>query len=134
MPLPSKKRLKATHWKAKNSDALTQCAPFPNLTAEDLKDLPSVIEEKLGYPPRKFQRDAIEWQLERKDVLVHAATGMGKTLVAAAPHYHSAAEGMVTLMVSPLIALQNEQVSTEDVVDKAAALGSELIVQTGRNL
>jgi superfamily II DNA helicase RecQ len=127
MPPPSKKRLKATHSKAKNSDAFMQCAPFPNLTAEDLKDLPSIIKEKLGYPPRKFQRDTIKWQLKRKDILIHAATGMGKTLVAAAPHYHPAAEGMVTLMVSPLIALQNEQVSTEDVVDKAAALGSELI-------
>ncbi|KAF6743084.1 ATP-dependent DNA helicase RecQ [Ephemerocybe angulata] len=39
-------------------------------------------------------------------------TGYGKTAVAAGPHAHPAAKGMVTFMVSPLIALQEEQAST----------------------
>ena len=35
---------------------------------------------------------------------------MGKTVVAAGPHAHEATKGMVTFMVSPLLALQEEQV------------------------
>jgi ATP-dependent helicase YprA (DUF1998 family) len=66
---------------------------------------------KIFNSPRKFQVDAIEAQLLRRDVLVHAGTGSGKTTIAAGPHAHEKAEGMVTFMVSPLIVLQEEQVS-----------------------
>ena len=67
------------------------------------------IEKILGFKPREFQDRAIMAQLLRRDTLVHATTGSGKTLIAAAPHYHPSAKGMVTLLVSPLIALQDEQ-------------------------
>ena len=36
---------------------------------------------------------------------------MGKTVVAAGPHAHEATKGMVTFMVSPQLALQEEQVN-----------------------
>ncbi len=36
---------------------------------------------------------------------------MGKTAIAAGPHAHPTSEGKVTLMISPLIALHDEQVS-----------------------
>ncbi|KAF6759687.1 P-loop containing nucleoside triphosphate hydrolase protein [Ephemerocybe angulata] len=62
--------------------------------------------------PRQFQLDAVKAQLEKKDVLIHAGTGSGKTVVAAGPHAHPLAKGKVTIMVSPLIALQEEQVKT----------------------
>jgi len=55
--------------------------------------------------------EAIKAQLTREDVLVHAGTGSGKTTIAAGPHAHEKTKGMVTFMVSPLIALQEEQVS-----------------------
>ncbi|KAH6894808.1 P-loop containing nucleoside triphosphate hydrolase protein [Coprinopsis sp. MPI-PUGE-AT-0042] len=70
------------------------------------------VEERMGFKPCKFQLDAIEAQLLGKDVVVHAGTGMGKTLIAAAPHYHPSAAGKLTIMVSPLVTLQNEQVVT----------------------
>ncbi|KAK0486708.1 P-loop containing nucleoside triphosphate hydrolase protein [Armillaria luteobubalina] len=47
-----------------------------------------------------------------RDVLVHAGTGLGKTAIAAGPHAHPSSEGKVTLMISPLIALHDEQVNT----------------------
>ena len=56
--------------------------------------------------------EAIEAQLKLLDVVVHAGTGLGKTAVVAGPHMHPSSKGKVTLMVSPLIALHDEQVST----------------------
>ena len=80
---------------------------------DDLADFDQTIREKFKWPhtPRKFQLDAITSQLLRKDVIVHAGTGFGKTAIAAGPHAHEKSKGMVTFMVSPLIALQEEQVS-----------------------
>ena len=54
---------------------------------------------------------------QRKDVIVHAGTGFGKTAIAAGPHYHDSAKGGVTLMISPLIALHDEQVSISYSID-----------------
>ena len=81
------------------------------LRVKDLSSLDTLIKEHVGYQPRAFQVEAIRAQLLRKDVVVHAGTGMGKTLIAAGPHYHPAAAGKLTIMVSPLLALQTEQVS-----------------------
>ena len=65
---------------------------------------------KWDHEPRPFQVDAIVAQLKREDVLIHAGTGSGKTAVAAGPHAHEKMQGKVTFMISPLIALQDEQV------------------------
>ena len=43
-----------------------------------------------------------------------AATGSGKTGVAAGPHLLPCMKGRVTIFTSPLIALQNEQVCAAD--------------------
>ncbi|KAL1717570.1 P-loop containing nucleoside triphosphate hydrolase protein [Schizophyllum commune] len=82
------------------------------LTAEALGGLSEVLTASFGYEPREFQTRAISAQLQRKDVIVHAGTGFGKTAIAAGPHYHDSAKGGVTLMISPLIALHDEQVET----------------------
>ena len=83
------------------------------LTLDDLKNIGQKIKErfKWNHSPREFQLEAIKAQLQCQDVLIHAGTGSGKTFVAAGPHAHEKTEGMVTFMVSPLIALQEEQVS-----------------------
>ncbi|KAJ7859516.1 hypothetical protein B0H14DRAFT_3446642 [Mycena olivaceomarginata] len=47
-----------------------------------------------------------------RDGLVHAGTGMGKTTIVAGPHAHESSAGKVTLFISPLIALHDEQVET----------------------
>ncbi|KAJ6617841.1 P-loop containing nucleoside triphosphate hydrolase protein [Mycena sp. CBHHK59/15] len=56
--------------------------------------------------------EGIIGQLQMRDVLVHAGTGSGKTAIAAGPHAHKSSQGKVTLMISPLIALHDEQVET----------------------
>jgi superfamily II RNA helicase len=83
------------------------------LQPNDLKNIAQKVKEKFkwDHEPRPFQIDAIVAQLKREDVLIHAGTGSGKTAVAAGPHAHDKMKGKVTFMISPLIALQNEQVS-----------------------
>ncbi|KAI0040174.1 hypothetical protein FA95DRAFT_1469483, partial [Auriscalpium vulgare] len=80
----------------------------------DVKALPELIKThfktwKDGAKP--FQLEAMEAQLLGRDCIIHAATGAGKTGIAAGPHLAPSSKGKVTLFVSPLIALQNEQVS-----------------------
>ena len=59
---------------------------------------------------KSFQLSAIAAQVRRTDVLLQAATGSGKTGIAAAPHLLPSSKGKVTLFVSPLLVLQEEQV------------------------
>ena len=84
--------------------------PVPN---DELNDIAGIIQEGLNLPhtPRPFQCRAVKAQLQKRDVLVHAATGMGKTTIVAGPHAHSVTKGRTTFLISPLIALQDEQVS-----------------------
>ena len=78
----------------------------------DLDTLSQIVKNAFQWEhaPREFQINAIRAQLLHKSVLIHAGTGSGKTAVAAGPHAHPAAKGLVSFMVSPLIALQEEQV------------------------
>ena len=82
------------------------------MAEKDLEGLDQIVKDTFQWEhaPREFQINAIRAQLLRKNVLIHAGTGSGKTTVAAGPHAHPAAKGLVTFMVSPLIALQEEQV------------------------
>jgi len=80
---------------------------------KEIKLLPNLIKTHYtGWKDgaRDFQLDAIEAQVLGEDVLLHAATGSGKTGIAAAPHLLPSSKGKVTLFVSPLLALQEEQV------------------------
>lgn len=70
-----------------------------------------LVNEATGRSLRPFQLRAIKAQLKRIDAVVHASTGMGKTTIVAGPHYYPASKGKVTIVVSPLIALHEEQVS-----------------------
>ncbi|KAJ7591851.1 P-loop containing nucleoside triphosphate hydrolase protein [Mycena floridula] len=84
------------------------------LTASDLEGLEEQILKLFGWimPLWPFQLEGIKTALLGKDVLIHAGTGSGKTVVAAGGHAHPSAKGKVTLMVSPLIALHDKQVET----------------------
>ncbi|GLB44259.1 putative atp-dependent dna helicase [Lyophyllum shimeji] len=99
-----------------------------HLKPEDLEGLQEKIQQAFGWSelPRTHQAGAIEAQLFGNSVLVHAGTGSGKTAIAAGPHVHEKSKGKVTLMVSPLIALQEEQVQTfeEEYKLKAVAVNS----------
>ncbi|KAK7013470.1 ATP-dependent DNA helicase Q-like 3 [Favolaschia claudopus] len=54
----------------------------------------------------------MEGQILGEEILLHAATGAGKTGIAAGPHLLPSSRGKVTLMVSPLLSLHDEQVLT----------------------
>jgi ATP-dependent helicase YprA (DUF1998 family) len=74
---------------------------WKGLKLKDVVKLEQEVSERLKRTPHKFQWEAIRAQLLRKDVLVHAGTGSGKTLIAAGPHGLAATKGLVTFMVSP---------------------------------
>lgn len=98
----------------KKAHASTKSKGWIGLRPKDLEGLDEKICEKFRWThsPREFQLEAIKAQILRKDVLLHAGTGSGKTTIAAGPHaLIDKSKGMVTLMVSPLLALQEEQVS-----------------------
>ncbi|THV02116.1 hypothetical protein K435DRAFT_654023 [Dendrothele bispora CBS 962.96] len=84
--------------------------PIPD---QELQDLEHQIQQTFSWPehkiPQTYQIDATKGQLQGKDVYVHAGTGSGKTAIAAAPHAHPKSKGKVSFLVSPLIALQDEQ-------------------------
>lgn len=86
------------------------------LRREELEKLPEYIKEKLpswsDKEPKPFQLDAIRAQHLGEDAIVHAGTGSGKTFIAAGPHLlpSNQGEGKVTLFISPLLALHEEQV------------------------
>ncbi|KZV63276.1 P-loop containing nucleoside triphosphate hydrolase protein [Peniophora sp. CONT] len=65
-----------------------------------------------GKEPRDFQVELVVAQEARRDALCQAATGQGKTAIAAAPYVLEKNKDRVTIMVSPLIGLQNEMVET----------------------
>lgn len=98
----------------------SRTSAWKGVSLDNLKDLAEKIKEKFKWQhtPRDFQMDAVKAQLQRKDVLIHAGTGAGKTFIAAGPHAHEACKGKVTFMISPLIALQEEQVSPSCVHDR----------------
>ena len=80
---------------------------------KELEGLPDLIQTKYGAwkdGARDFQLACMRAQVLRQDVLLHAATGSGKTGIAAGPHLLPSSAGKVTLVVSPLLALQEEQV------------------------
>ena len=81
--------------------------------AEELRKLPDLIKTHFKTwtdGARDFQLESMEAQVLGKDVLIHAATGSGKTGIAAGPHLLPSSKGKVTLFVSPLLALHDEQV------------------------
>ncbi|KAI0309710.1 P-loop containing nucleoside triphosphate hydrolase protein, partial [Amylostereum chailletii] len=75
---------------------------------------------------KPFQIEGMTAQVMGQDVLLHAATGSGKTGIAAGPHLLPSNKGCVTLVVSPLIALHTEQDTTfqEEFGLKAIAINS----------
>lgn len=106
--------------------------PVPD---SQLKNLEETIKTGLNLPhtPRDFQCRAIKAQLQQRDVLVHAATGSGKTTIVAGPHAHPVVKGTVTLLVSPLIALQDEQVSKPRQSERGVGLPNGRRRRSGRS-
>lgn len=103
------------HQRKKSERSRPQTVPNTRkpVTKEELRGLEEEIKIKFDWvhEPQAHQMQGIVAQLQIRDALVHAGTGSGKTMIAAGPHAHSSSEGKVTSMISPLIALHDEQVS-----------------------
>ncbi|KAH9028541.1 P-loop containing nucleoside triphosphate hydrolase protein [Lactarius hengduanensis] len=83
------------------------------MTPEQISRLHDAMQHMLGgREPRQFQVEMVRAQEEGQDALCHAATGSGKTAIAAGPYALAKNQGRVTFMVSPLIGLQKEMVET----------------------
>jgi superfamily II DNA helicase RecQ len=82
------------------------------LTDRELLELSNLLRDRLlgGKEARPFQLALVRAQEERQDALLQAATGQGKTAIAAGPYMLAHNHDKVTLMVSPLIGLQTEMV------------------------
>ncbi len=75
----------------------------------ETRDLTRAAEEVLGYPSlRSGQPEALEATLAGRDVLAVMPTGHGKSALYQLP---AAVQGGLTVVVSPLIALQRDQVA-----------------------
>ncbi|KZP10162.1 P-loop containing nucleoside triphosphate hydrolase protein [Athelia psychrophila] len=96
------------------------------LTTKDMEGLEDLIKAQFGWEdgPQEFQMQAIRAQLMGKDVLLHAKTGSGKTGVVAGPFVHPSTAGKVSIMVSPLLSLHEEQASKLEFKLKAVAVNS----------
>jgi superfamily II DNA helicase RecQ len=84
---------------------------------KELEDLPNLIKQKFKKwtnGARDFQLACMRAQVFKKDVLLQAATGSGKTGIAAGPHLLPSNKGKVTLVVSPLLVLEEEQARALD--------------------
>ncbi|KAF8157863.1 P-loop containing nucleoside triphosphate hydrolase protein [Crassisporium funariophilum] len=82
---------------------------------KELNDLPELVKShytlwKDGATPTQLRFMAA--QVLGEDVILHAATGAGKTGIAAGPHLLPSSKGKVTLFLSPLLSLHEEQVIT----------------------
>lgn len=81
----------------------------PTFTEKELEGLAGLLKSKWGFEPREHQLKGVLAQLRKQDI--NNLSRNGKTAIAAGPHAFAKAAGCITIMVSPLIAIQNEQVS-----------------------
>ena len=100
-----------------NASALKTPVALPaELTTwrEEFCTLPELIKKHFKTwenGAQDFQLQGMEAQVLGKDIFLHAATGSGKTGIAAGPHLLPSNKGKVTLFISPLLSLHVEQVS-----------------------
>ena len=121
MPRASSSRKSSQRSRARNqnrADANSGQLPAElrprQLTARQLEEISVVANNVLGHgrTAKDFQLQAIQNQEARRDTVVHAPTGSGKTFIIGAPLRLPSNAGRVTLVCSPLIGLQNEMVQT----------------------
>jgi len=84
-------------------------SPAREITAEERKDLPGLLHSAFGFAEFRTNQEAVcRAVIEGKDVLLVMPTGAGKSLCYQLP---GLALGGTTLVISPLIALMEDQVA-----------------------
>ncbi len=85
---------------------------YAALSSEQIRELSALMQQKFQWDkePRAFQLEGVQAQLEGRDIIIQAPTGAGKTAIAAGPHLWPSSKGKITIMVSPLLALEDEMV------------------------
>lgn len=83
------------------------------LSEEQVQKLSDEMKKQFKWDsnPREFQLQGVRAQVEGVDMIIQASTGSGKTAIAAGPHVWAPCKGKVTIMVSPLLALEEEMVN-----------------------
>ncbi|KZV84819.1 P-loop containing nucleoside triphosphate hydrolase protein, partial [Exidia glandulosa HHB12029] len=87
---------------------------FPTISEEDKAKIGELMRKYCNWSDdaQPMQQESIVAQVDAEDVILHAPTGSGKTAVVAGPYVFPENKGRVTIFVSPLIALQEEMVTT----------------------
>ena len=100
-----------TKWKKRVGVPRTYI-PRPRLTGEDIRTLATKMRlaYRWEFDPQLFQLEAVKAQLEGVDMIVQAPTGAGKTAIAAGPHVWPGSVKRFTIMVCPLLLLEEEMV------------------------
>ncbi|KAG8689305.1 hypothetical protein FRC09_012478, partial [Ceratobasidium sp. 395] len=76
---------------------------------EEFRDIDQLICKKFGWKKaQRFQVDGALLQIARCDTIIHAGTGKGKTAVVAAPYVLDRNDQKITILISPLLALQED--------------------------
>ncbi|EJF56898.1 P-loop containing nucleoside triphosphate hydrolase protein [Dichomitus squalens LYAD-421 SS1] len=88
--------------------------PRPKLSQDDLKVLAAKMRSAYCWDadPKDFQLRGVQAQIEGTDIIVQAPTGAGKTALAAGPHLWPGNETKFTIMVCPLLSLEEEMCQT----------------------
>ncbi|TFY52110.1 hypothetical protein EVJ58_g10196 [Rhodofomes roseus] len=82
------------------------------LSEDDVGKLTKLMAERFKWEPRPFQVAGVQAQLEGVDIMIQAPTGAGKTAIVAGAHLWPSDKPKVTIMVSPLLSLEDEMVKT----------------------
>ncbi len=85
---------------------------LPELSEHDICVLAQQMKDPYGWneTPRHFQLAGVMAQIERIDIMIQAPTGAGKTAIAAGAHLWPLNKGKITIMVSPLMSLEDKMV------------------------
>ncbi|KAH9836597.1 P-loop containing nucleoside triphosphate hydrolase protein [Rhodofomes roseus] len=110
--LPRHKDAKRHGWAQKRRDKAVKGRQRRPLTEDDVSKLSVLMENSYHWKPRTFQVEGVRAQLEGVDTIIQAPTGSGKTAIAAGVHLWPDGQPKVTIMVSPLLALEDEMVTT----------------------
>ncbi|KDN47382.1 hypothetical protein RSAG8_03522, partial [Rhizoctonia solani AG-8 WAC10335] len=86
---------------------------IPSTIRQRYGNLGELMGCHLGLPSiRPFQLDGVLYQVMRSDAVVHAGTGLGKTAIASGLYALPEYANKLTIMVSPLTALQSDMANT----------------------